>query len=103
MAIEQFLANRVRPTVDQYVNHPYAAREGVAEFANNPSSARNPQVLSVLAQHHETQAAALEAKGRAQYSDPNPGNYGEASERASHRTLNAARGHREAAQILRAL
>ena len=87
--------------MDNYVAHPYAAREGVAEFANNPASAHNPQVLRVLAQHHEAQAAAHDLKGRNQYQDP--ALHGERAERAAFASFAQSRGHAEAAQILRGL
>lgn len=99
MAIENFLAQR--PSVDNYLAHPFAAREGVAEFANNPLSARNPAVLRELVAHHDGQALAHNAKGHEQYRDPNLGP--EAGERAAHASFAQSRGHAEAASILRGL
>lgn len=97
MADQNFLSNRL--SVDNYLAHPYAAREAVAEFANHPESSQNPEALRVLAQHHEEQAAAHDTKGRQQYQDPSL--YGERAERAAFASFAQARGHREAANILR--
>ncbi len=99
MSIENFLANR--PSVENYLAHPFAAREATREFANNPESAQNKSVLGVLAQHHEERANAYDAKARQQYQDPEL--YGDRAERASFASFAQSRGHREAAGILRGL
>ena len=88
-------------SIQNYISHPYAAREGVAEFANFPHSAQNPEVLRVLAAHHEAQAAQHQQTGNQQYQDP--ALRGDAAQRAAFASFAQSRGHSEAAALLRGL
>lgn len=99
MSIQNFLEHR--PSVENYMAHPFAAREGVAEFANHPESARSPEVLHTLIAHHDGQALSHNAKGHDQYRDPKLGP--DAGERAATASFAQSRGHAEAASLLRGL
>lgn len=88
-------------SIQNYLSHPYAAPEGVSEFSAYPHSAQNPEVLGVLASHHEEQAQHHRVLGQQFYQDPSL--RGDASERAAFSSFAQSRGHAEAASILRGL